>query len=677
MIKAARWVTVVLGFLWMAFVYASFYLVQQQRPFGTEVLRAVGSLLLELAVAGAILFAAASAGHQICRRLGVLGEGAFDALIWSTGTGLGVFALGMFVLGLLGLLRSWVIWVWLVAMVALSLPDAVAVVRALRRSEDVRRPGRALRVYLVGMFLITALLALAPPLGWDSLFYHLTLPKLYLAQGQIGPVTDVPHQYFPGLMEMLYLGAMTMAGDVAAKLLHLAFLPLSAGMVYLLAQRHLGKRHGWPAVVAYASMPMVWLLGSWAYNDLALAFYQLAALVAFLNWRERNAGRWLALSGALSGLALGCKYTALICPVALVTFILWTRLRARARLGRLLGDLATYGLVALAMAMPWYARNVAFTGNPVYPFAYGAFGGRGWDPWRAAWYARTGSGLGWDPGALLKLPWTATLGLRDMNFYDGRAGPLFLLALPLLLAWVVHLYRTPGLRPVAMGYMLAFAGLQYGTWTYGVVVSRSLFQSRLLLPALGALCAPMAYVYDELSALDLRVLSLRRVVGLTVTLVLAANLCYHALYAVRVQPLPVLVGIETRDAFLERNLGAHYAAMAMVNERVPAHGSVLFLWEPRSYYCERRSQPDAVLGRWAWLRHQHGDIGEIARALATDGYTHVLLHRAGLELVVQAKLDPLVEADLSALEQFIGAFLVREDTVPGAYELYRSARGGL
>jgi hypothetical protein len=176
--------------------------------------------------------------------------------------------------------------------------------------------------------------------------------------------------------------------------------------------------------------------------------------------------------------------------------------------------------------------------------------------------------------------------------------------------------------------------------------------------------------------LDLRNFSLRRVVGLSVALVLAANLCYHGLYAVRVGPLAALVGLETRDAFLERNLGTYYAAMKLVNERVPAEGRVLFLWEPRSYYCERRVQPDPILERWAWLRHKHGDAGAIRRALVAEGYTHVLLHRAGLDLVVQAQLDPLEEADLVGLQQFVGAYLVLDDAVPGAYELYRFPGGG-
>jgi hypothetical protein len=680
MSKAARWAAAILGFLWMAFVYASFYLVQQQRPLGAENVRAIASLLGSVATAAAILIAAASVGHGICRRLGILTERVWEGLAWSAGIGLGVVANGVLALGLIGWLAPWAIAIWLAVLVALSLPDAAVMVRLLPQLRNLPRPGRALQAYLAVMGMLTLLLALAPPLGWDGLFYHLTLPKLYLVQGRIAPATDVPHQYFPGVMEMLYLGAMALEGDVAAKLLHLAYLPLSMGMVCLLARRHLGERHGWTALAVYASMPMVWLLGSWAYNDLALAFYQLGALYAFLNWRRGVKGRWLIVAGAFSGLALGLKYTAFVCPLALVAFVVWDRLRARVTAAKAVREVTSYGLAVVAVAAPWYVRNAILTGNPVYPFAYTLLGGRGWDAWRAAWYAQAGSGLGWNPGALLELPWTLTLGLRDANFYDGRAGPLLLLALPLLLAWSVGLWQSrrreasrpesAHSRPAAMGYMLVFAGLQYGFWTYGVIASSALFQARLLLPALTVLSVPVAYVYDELTALDLQSFSLRRVAGLSVALVLAANLCYHMLYTVRVGPLAVLVGAETRASFLERNLGVHYAAMAAINQRVPAEGKVLFLWEPRSYYCERAAQPDSILERWAWLRHLHGEADEIYGALMEEGYTHVLIHRAGLELAVQAKLNPIEQADLAALAAFEEQYLDLLADVGTAYELY-------
>lgn len=680
--RALHWAIIGLGFLWMAFVYASFYLVQQQRPLDGDNLRALGSTFLQLLVAGGIVFVSAGFGHRLCLWLGIQFERAGEAIIWSCGIGLGAFAFGVFGLGLVGWLTGMAVGLWLVVLALVSLPSFPVLGQGIKDLGSLPLPRRGLQIYLAGMILLTLLVALTPPTDWDGLFYHLTFPRLYAERGRIAPLTDVPHQYYPGLMEMLYLAAMLLSGDVAAKLLHTTFVLLMVGALYLLAERHIRQREGWLTVTVFASMPMVFVLGSWAYNDLALAFYQVAALYALFCWFCGKPTSWLALSGMFCGLAMGLKYTSFVCPLTVVVLVCWHLARERAPWSAWWRAVLLFGGAAAAVAAPWYARNLAFTGNPVYPFAYGLFGGVGWDAWRAAWYARAGSGLSWDPVELLKVPWTLTLGLYDMNFYDGRAGPLFLLGLPFLVAWALRLFGRAGshaprpaprgTRPRTMGYLIVFALAQYAFWIVGVIGSRSLFQSRLLLPAFAVLCAPMAYLYGELRALDTRFFSLQRLVGMSVALVLAANLSYQVIYVLRIRPLPVLVGEESRNAFLTRTLGAHYAAMQLVDERVPADGRVLFLWEPRSYYCSRSVQPDAILERWAWLRHQYGDdLTAISRRLDQEGYTHVLLHRAGLELVREAELDPLSKADLSALEAFVDAFLQEEAAVGEAYELYR------
>ncbi len=670
--RGMRWAAIVLGFLWMTFVYASFYLVQNQRPLSGANLRALLSTGLDLATAGGMLAVGVGLGDRVLELVGIRPRRSAERVLMGAGVGLGVVSFLMLGIGLTGLLRRWVVALTLGAAALIALPRAVTLAHGLSVRPDPLSLSRALRLYLWGTFVLALLLALTPTIDWDGLFYHLTMPRLYLQQGRIAPITDVPHQYFPGLMEMLYLAAMSLRGDVAAKLLHLGYALLLGWLLYLLAERHLGKGYGLPTVVLYAAMPMVPLLGGWAYNDLALGFYQMAALYAFLAWRERGERRWLAMMGVMCGLAMGLKYTAFVCPLAMAAGVGWHLLRRRAgwrEWGR--GYLLWGGMAAL-VAAPWYVRNLAFTGNPVYPFAYGVFDGRGWDAWRAAWYARVGSGLGWDWWSLFKLPWTLTLGLRDMNFYDGRMGPLFLLALPFLLAWVARLFGRPQRRPAAIGHLLWFALCQYGFWALGVVNSRSLFQSRLLLPAFLALCPPLAYLFDELRALDTDLLSLRRLVGMSVALVLAANLCGQFLYVVRVNPLAVLTGVESRDAFLRRTLGAHYVAMRTIDEVVSPEEKVLFLWEPRSYYCRRPAQPDPILERWGWLLYRHGgDLASIARELHDDGYTHILLYREGMLLVRRNRLDPLEEEDFAAWDEFAGQCLNVEREVGKAYVLYR------
>ena len=81
---------------------------------------------------------------------------------------------------------------------------------------------------------------------------------------------------------------------------------------------------------------------------------------------------------------MAIKYPALISAVipAGVWAVLWSirERSARVALGSALG-------VALVMA-PWLGKNLIDTGNPVYPLAFGVFGGRHWDADRDARWSR-------------------------------------------------------------------------------------------------------------------------------------------------------------------------------------------------------------------------------------------------------------------------------------------------
>lgn len=666
-----KWLlTIAFLVLWLFVAYALFYLVQ--KPFDQAFATAIGDAALHVLSSLLIVLLGAALGRHLTRLLGVSFVSPGEGLVLSTGVGLGALSFLVLALGLAGLLHRWVFYALSAVLFFALLPDVIAVGRWAFACRPVERPPFLLALYLVVTLGLAFLVALTPPIDWDGLFYHLTGPKLYIERQRIVAGIDIPHLSFPSLMEMLYLYGMLLKGDVAAKLVHFWYALLLTSLVYLLARRHLAPSVAWPAVAVFASMPMIPVLASWAYNDIALAFYQLAALYALCNWFTDRRRPWLALSAVMCGLAMGLKYTSFVCPLTLVALIVWRQgVRERARAGVVFRTLLVFSGVALLVAAPWYVRNWFFTGNPFYPFAYRVFGGRFWDEFRAAWYARAGTGIGLNLLELLALPWTLTLGIRDMNYYDGRMGPLFVGLLPLVLVYFLLRPRDRTLaRPKAVGYLLFFALTQYLAWTYGVIVSRSLFQSRLLLPCFVALSPALAVALEALRVLDRPQFSLRRFIWMTVVIVLALNVVYQSLDFLRVNPLPYLAGRESRDEFLTRNLGWHYTMMRYINENLPPEAKVLFLWEPRSYYCQRQAQPDPVLETWKHLLYQYGSVETIARHLKNEGYTHVLFHQGGLEFMLRTKMDPITEEDVRQWESLVSAYLEEVHREGERYVLY-------
>jgi 4-amino-4-deoxy-L-arabinose transferase-like glycosyltransferase len=537
-------------------------------------------------------------------------------------------------------------------------------------------------------------IALLPPTDWDGLFYHLTGPKIHLAAGRIAPGIDIPHLNFPSLMEMLFMLGMAVRGDITAKLLHFGFSLLLAALVYLTAKRHLGLKNGWPAVLFLFSMPMVLTLSGWAYNDLALAFYQMAALYALLNWSippnpstpdqdtgdQRsavNGRRWLALSGVFCGLTMSLKYTAVVAPVALAGLLLWRLRRSKTPLKGALTSVLAFALPALIVSGPWYLKNWFFTGNPVYPFV---FEGLFWDEFRSAAYAGSGSGIGFDPALLLGLPYQLTLGLRDANYIDGRTGPLFLAFLPLLLLYGLLRYRRKAMPPALNG-LLIFALAQFAFWTVGAIWSTGLWQSRLLLPGLIPLCPALAWMIRDIRHLNHPQFSLQRFLMLFIGVVLMLGLV-DQLFNNQIKsrsgwlyyrPLTHLIGTETRSTYLTRRLGVHYAAMEQLNEELPPTAVVTFLWEPRSYYCRLDCRPDSILDKYGHLQYLHGqDAAAIAQAWREEGVTHVLIFKLGLDFLLNEEgLSAEIRPDPTVLNQLKATDFDLVLDAHNAYQVYR------
>ena len=659
--------------LWLFVTLTAFYVVQ--KPFTAENAEAVLRSAFDAAAAGLTIFLGAALGRRILSWMG-LDDLSLSDLVWlAPGLGLGALGLMNFALGLAGGWQRSSVYGFM-ALIAVALArDMVALVREMSAWRPKLLIGRWGRRYLVTTLVLTLLLTMAPPTSWDGLFYHLTGPSLYTDLGSIKPLdVNIPHLAFPSLMEMLFGLAMLLRSDVAAKLLHSAYGLLLAALIYRLSRRWQGREVARWSLLLLVSTPMVAVLAAWAYNDLALAFYQLGALYALLTWRERERWGWLVVAGLLSGLALGLKYTAFPLPLVGLGYILWqsqNRERAAHRRSGQAG--AVFAALTCLIAAPWYLRNWFLMGNPVYPFV---FNGRNWDAFRSAWYAHAGTGIGWHPLRILALPATMTLGLRDVNYYDGRMGPLFLTLAPALIWLVIRasqgrakLSGSHGKRHLFV-LLGGFALFHAVTWTLGVVHSRALFQARLFLPGFAALIPLLSQSLVQLAALDRPGFSISSFIRLAVGVVLALALVNQALEVLRLDPLGYLVGYESRSDYLNRTLGDHYRAMEKLQEIVPEDGRVLFLWEPRSYYSSRNAQPDAILDNWAHLRHRYGTEARIAAHLQGEGYTHVLLNQRGLDFVIEEHESPLPAKDVERLQDFIEQRLESVETI-GIYRLYK------
>jgi hypothetical protein len=662
-----RWAAIVAAIILWVFVIVAIYF-WAHKPFDAGIVGGLARSVASVAVWLGMVWVSAALGLRIIGR-SLADESPAVRLALAAGIGLGLLSLLTLGLGLAGLLRPAVAWALMVALGALLWRDLRAALADLRAAWHFRPTSvfqRWAALYMGGSLALIFLAALAPPIAWDALVYHLTGPRLFIEAGRVVHSIDLPYLGFPQLGEMQFTLGMLLVGDGTASLLHFGYGLLALIVTAALARRVFGDNAAWLAATLLASVPTFLSLMSRAYVDVTLLFYATAACYAFVRWREARASgqNWLLVMGAFCGFGAGVKYTAVAIPLALGLSMAWTSrpdgLRAVA--GRLLLLAAVFGILTL----PWLLENWLTTGNPLYPFF---FQGIYWDAWRAWWYDRPGSGLAAiAPWRLILAPLEATiLGTEGGEPYDATIGPLLLVAAPLfVVAW-------RSLKPeerANAGHLLFFVGVNYVLWLAGLARSALLVQTRLLLPVFGVAAVLGAAGLDRLAALRRPQLDVgwlvRAVMSLTLALLLFSTLAAF----LRANPLPVALGLESRDDYLARRLGIYQLALQGVND-LPPGSRVVFLWEPRSYACRVDCWPDALLDRFLHLTYLYPDADAIARAWAQDGVTHILLYRSGMQAIVEAKFDPVTPRDLAIMADLQSRHLSPVGEWGGAYILYR------
>jgi len=257
-------------------------------------------------------------------------------------------------------------------------------------------------------------------LGYDVTSYHLQIPREWVSAGAMVELQHNVYGYLPGLMEAAYASLMAMApgslgenflsrgsgerGVVGAvytcQLFHASFAVLAAWAVA-------ATLRGWVSQTAAAAggalvllVPWTIVTGSLAYNEqVAVAFGAVG--LSLVMGKAPPCGRMAAAVGLLAGAATLAKLTAAFTVALPLGGLLVWRLCLDRPMRKTLAPIALCVLVGSAALLPYLARNAAWTGNPVFPFARETLGGGHWDSAHAS---------RWNAAHMPELPWSESLG---------------------------------------------------------------------------------------------------------------------------------------------------------------------------------------------------------------------------------------------------------------------------
>lgn len=287
----------------------------------------------------------------------------------------------------------------------------------LTKLSDSRHRGLGWIAWLpVGLMILCGVVgSLAPSNAsdWDTIAYHLAVPKVWLTSGNLAPISFVHHSFFPATIDALFALGLQWGGQSGAKSFTLVYSISGALAIWGLARDRYGSAAANWAVAIFATIPVaVWETGT-GYIDVAHGLYAGLGVWLVLEGLDRTESSTTILGGLLLGLAAGSKYTGLQALIA--TGIVVGFLALRRREARKASVLLAAGLAVL-VAAPWYVRNAMVAGNPVYPFFYERLGGKWWSPHQAEIYRYEQKTFGVPSDPPLSIP-HAILGLA---YQPGR-----------------------------------------------------------------------------------------------------------------------------------------------------------------------------------------------------------------------------------------------------------------
>lgn len=562
-------------------------------------------------------------GRRMLRLLHIKTESPLESNVFGIGLGLGVLAYLVLMIGLAQWLNPLSILIVTALMAIFAFPDLrdllKEVVGGLRSTvgSKLKAADALITLSTVALGGVALVAALAPPSGleWDSLAYHLAVPKLYLQHHGIYYVKFTSHSNFPFLTEMLYTIGLAFGSTALAKLFHFSMYIATTAGLYSLGRRHLSATAGKVAALLFMSVPVVLYEAGVAYADITMGFYVLLATYALLNWEERDSRGWLVICGLMSGLALGTKVLTAV-PIFIMCLIVLIRCGRSCQWGRGLKLGWMVGLISILIGCVWYIKAYVYTGNPFYPFLYNIFGGRNWSAFAAHQYqieqASFGKGKAFQD--LLVLPWNLLVnGIYFSNAPNPQSPNIFTLIGPAFVGLIpAYILKGKLTRTIADISLIALAFV--GAWFI------MMQHSRYLITVIPLLCIVAAAAVDMANR-EWRTCRfvVNGFVALCVTLSLLSGGAMSAMCG------RAAFGLEPRDDYISRTLDV-YDAESYINDQLPAKAKIVLFDEVRGFYLDR----DYIWGNPGhhelipWSTFKTGT--DMVTWFKKEGFTHALVN---------------------------------------------------
>ncbi|MEN3013344.1 MAG: glycosyltransferase family 39 protein [Endomicrobiia bacterium] len=321
-----------------------------------------GSLL----VAFLIILSCLGYGIFVCKLFRLLNK----KLILNLILGCGVFALIIFMCGLVGLIYKFTF----LLLVIIGLIIAIIHTHKIFIKEKIFFPKfNFFEIILFFIFLcavfINLLGALTPETFFDSQFYLLGLLNQWKLQHKITFNPYIFSSLYPFNINMLYLVGLELNNDITAKLMHWSFGIISCLLLYAFLKQYFSNTTVLLSIIIFYTVPTVMAVSWKTAIELGITMFDTAMVLCMLEYFIKKEKFWLVLSGVFGGFALGSKYLSLLeCFSICIVFFIFKLILEKDRFFITLKTFLYFLFPLVLIASPWYLRNLILTGNPIFPF---------------------------------------------------------------------------------------------------------------------------------------------------------------------------------------------------------------------------------------------------------------------------------------------------------------------
>jgi hypothetical protein len=391
-------------------------------------------ILLSLVCTLCLFLCLWSAGAFLLQRLGVHREDLLEDACAATGLGFGiagniVMALSFFHCATPSVLR-WATCLFFLASIPLAWRSkgvlaglAASFFRALRNAHPLVA---AAFLALLGGYFLRGLL---PPADFDGLMYHLASARLFLDHGGFFNVFFNPQSDFPMLTEMNFMIGLAWGNDIMCKTTSFFLGALSLAVIAVLCRRHCAdSRLALGAGIVFMTFTNTIANMSNCYVDVPQALWTVLALLFMERFFRTGLRRHALVAGIFGGMAMQTKiFGVFVLLILLVQVLPLIKTRGIKKTGI---DAAFVLLPALALAFPWYAKSLAYSGT-ILSISHATIAGQGLGhPMGVLTHSPLTYWLINSAGRILSAPWAFSL-FPNLHQSDSF-GPLLVAVLPFM-----------------------------------------------------------------------------------------------------------------------------------------------------------------------------------------------------------------------------------------------------